>query len=111
MQEEPKGARPKHAGHRKKGPARWIVALVILVVLVLGGVLGYQWVKLRRANKFAAAGDSFREANKLNDAAIQYRVALQLDPKNYQALSGAARLAVAWTTASAKTAIAILRWL
>lgn len=93
MQEEPKAARPKQVGHRKKGPARWILALVVLVVLVLGGVLGYQWVRVRRANKFATAGDSMREANKLNDAAVQYRVALQLDPNNYHALSGAARLA------------------
>jgi len=67
--------------------------LVILVVLVGGGVLGYQWLKVRRADKFATAGDSLREANKLNDAAVQYRVALQLDPNNYHALSGAARLA------------------
>jgi hypothetical protein len=93
MQEESRAARPKYSGHRKKGPVRWILALVISVVLVLGGVLGYQWVKLRRADKFATAGDSFREANKLNDAAIQYRVALQLEPNNYHALSGAARLA------------------
>ena len=93
MQEEPKGARPKHAGRRKKGPARWILALAILVVLILGCVLGYHWVKLRRADKFATAGDSFRKANKLNEAAVQYRVALQLEPNNYHALSGAARLA------------------
>src|SRR6202011_1635367 len=72
---------------------RWILALVVLVVLVLGAVLGYQWVKARRVDKFATAGDSMREANKLNDAAVQYRVALQLDPNNYHALSGAARLA------------------
>src|SRR3984893_18651588 len=94
MREEPKAARPKHAAHRKKGPARWILlALVIFVVLVMGGVLGFQWLKVRRANKFATARDSFRGANNLNDAAVQYRVALQLDPNNYQALSGAARLA------------------
>ena len=78
---------------RRKAGRWWILALVILVVLGAGGVLGYQWLKIRRANKFAAAGNSLREAKKLNDAAIQYRVALQLDPNNYQALSGAARLA------------------
>lgn len=71
----------------------WILALVILVVLVAGGALGYQWLKVRRANKFADAGNSLRQAKKLNEAAIQYRVALQLDPDNYKALSGAARLA------------------
>ena len=78
---------------RGKAGRWWILALVIVVGLTAGGVLGYHWLKVRRANKFAAAGNSLREAKKLNDAAIQYRVALQLDPSNYQALSGAARLA------------------
>ena len=90
MQEEPRGRQQYPA---KRGPRRWILALIILVVLVGGGILGYQWLKVRRANKFASSGDSLLEAKKLNDAAIQYRVALQLDPNNYRALSGAARLA------------------
>ena len=94
MEAEPRAERPKHTGHRKRRRGRWwILALVIVVVLVLGGVLAYQWVKLRRVDKFATAGDSLLKANKLNDAAIQYRVALQLDPNNYHALTGAARLA------------------
>jgi len=77
-----------------KGRSRlWIVVLAIIVILVGGGVLGYQLLKFRRADRFAAAGDEFRKADKLNDAAIQYRVALELDPNNYRALSGAAKLA------------------
>ena len=71
----------------------WILLLVIIVILAGGGVLGYQVVKARRANRFAVTGDALRNANKLNEAAIQYQVALQLDPDNYRALSGAARLA------------------
>ncbi len=81
------------AAHRKKILRWWIIGLAILVFLVVGGVLGYQWIKLRRADRFAAAGDSLRKANKLNEAAVQYMVALQLAPQNYHALSGAARLA------------------
>ena len=91
MQEDPR-KRPNYPA--KRGPSRWwILALVILVTLVAAGVLGYKWLKVHRADKFASAGDSLLEAKKLNDAAIQYRVALQLDPNNYHALSGAARLA------------------
>src|ERR1041385_141992 len=71
----------------------WIWALVILVVVGGSGLLGYRWLKIHRANKFAAAGNSLLQAKKLNEAAMRYRVALQLDPSNYQALSGAARLA------------------
>jgi hypothetical protein len=63
------------------------------VVLVAGGVLAYQLVKARRVDRFVSVGDSLRKADKLNEAAVQYSVALQLDPQNYRALSGAARLA------------------
>lgn len=83
----------KHTTPRGKGPRRWIIAIVILVVLVGGAILAYHWVKLRRADRFATAGDSLLKEKKLNDAAVQYRVALQLDPDNYHALLGAARLA------------------
>ena len=78
---------------RHKWGRWWIWALVILVVLGGSGLLGYRWLKIHRANKFAAAGNSLLQAKKLNEAAMRYRVALQLDPSNYQALSGAARLA------------------
>src|SRR4051794_34835947 len=86
---------PERTGHlpRKPGARRWIVVLIIIVVLAGAGIFAYHLVKAHRANSFASAGDSLRKAGKLNDAAIQYRVALQLDPQNYPALSGAARLA------------------
>jgi hypothetical protein len=72
---------------------RWVWVVLAVVVLAAGGVLGYHAVKVSRAERFAAAGDSFVKAEKWNDAAMQYRVALQLDPGNYHALSSAARLA------------------
>ncbi|HST31298.1 MAG TPA: hypothetical protein VLK27_10725 [Chthoniobacterales bacterium] len=93
MEESPKLERPGHFPGQRTGAKRWLLALGILVVLVVAAVLGYQWLKVRRADKFASSGDSLLEAKKLNEAAIQYRVALQLDPTNYHALSGAARLA------------------
>jgi len=64
-----------------------------LVFLAAAGIATYQWFKNRRAERFATAGDALFAAEKLNDAAVQYRVALQLDPSNYHGLSGAARLA------------------
>jgi hypothetical protein len=80
--------------HRKnRGNRWWIVLLLTILVLGVGGTLGYRWIKVQRANKFAAAADALRAAGKLKDAAVQYRIALQLDPLNYPALSGAARLA------------------
>jgi hypothetical protein len=57
------------------------------------GAVTYRVAKVQRAERFAAAGNSLSKDNKLSDAAVQYRVALQLDPHNYDALSGAARLA------------------
>ncbi len=93
MQERSAPQLSKQAVHQKKGPRRWILALVIIVALTAGGVLAYQLVKARRVDRFVSAGDSLRKADKLNEAAVQYSVALQLDPQNYGALSGAARLA------------------
>lgn len=72
---------------------RWVWVVLGVVVLAAAGVLGYHWVKITRAERFATAGDSFVKAEKWNDAAMQYRVALQLDPTSYHALSSAARLA------------------
>ena len=92
MEGNPKPARSKPTP--RKGTARWwILGLVIIALLGVAGVLTYQVVKGRRADRFAAAGDALRQADKINEAAIQYQVALQLDPNNYRALSGAARLA------------------
>ena len=85
-------------GRRRDLPRRrrikwWLILLIGLVVFTAGAVIGYHWLKIRRADQFAANGDSFAQAGKLSDAAVQYRVALQLDPENYRGLSGAARLA------------------
>jgi hypothetical protein len=68
-----------------------LIASVLAVIVA--GTLAYRWFKGQRAERFAAAGDAFVAADKWNDAAVQYRVALQLDPSNYHGLSGAARLA------------------
>ena len=81
------------SGHRRKGPRVWILILGGLIVLAVAGAVAYHWVKISRAERFATAGDSLAKGGKLNDAAAQYRVALQLDSKNYHALAGAARLA------------------
>src|SRR2546430_3077452 len=82
-----------HPFGRPKRRKRWILIILGLVFLAVAGIATYHWFKSKRAERFAAAGDALVAADKLNDAAIQYRVALQLDPSNYRGLSGAARLA------------------
>jgi hypothetical protein len=72
---------------------RWVLVLVGVAIVIGASILGYHWLKIHRANRFAAAGNELVNAEKWNDAAVQYRVALQLDPTNYHALVGAARLA------------------
>jgi len=69
------------------------VLLVAVVLLIGAGIWGYSWFKARRVDRFAALGDTLLAAEKWNEAAVQYRVALQLNPSSYRALSGAARLA------------------
>ena len=93
MAQRSSSGRPHHEEAKKKRRNRWIFITCVLVTLVVAGAVTYRFARVRRADRFAAAGDSLRKDNKLNDAAIQYRVALQLDPHNYYALSGAARLA------------------
>ncbi|PYJ84013.1 MAG: hypothetical protein DME73_00935 [Verrucomicrobia bacterium] len=68
-----------------------LIASVLAVIVA--GTIAYRWFKGQRAERFAAAGEALVAADKWNDAAVQYRVALQLDPSNYHGLSGAARLA------------------
>ena len=72
---------------------RWIIILGGFVVLILAGILAYQVLKSNRAERFAAAGDAFAAQDKWNEAAVQYRVALELAPSSYRGLAGAARLA------------------
>src|SRR5216683_41466 len=91
---EPENTRrePRHLA-RKKRRRRWIAPVIGIVLLAIAATITYRWLKAQRADRFAAAGDVLLAADKWNDAAVQYRVALQLDPSNYHGLSGAARLA------------------
>ena len=72
---------------------RWVWVVLAVLILIGGAVLGYRLMKIHRAERFATAGDSFVKAEKWNDAAMAFRVALELEPANYHALSSAARLA------------------
>ncbi len=78
---------------RKQRGRRWILLIASVLAVIVAGTLAYRWFKGQRAERFAAAGEALVAADKWNDAAVQYRVALQLDPSNYHGLSGAARLA------------------
>lgn len=78
---------------RKQRGRRWILLIASMLAVIVAGTLAYRWFKGQRAEGFAAAGNALVAADKWNDAAVQYRVALQLDPSNYHGLSGAARLA------------------
>ena len=93
--ENPKDAvGPPRSLVRKKRRRRWRILIAAgLLLLAAVGVASYYWIKSNRAERFAAAGDALVAADKWNDAAVQYRVALQLDPSNYHGLRGAARLA------------------
>ena len=82
----------RHSGHRRRRRS-WMIVGIALLVLILGGVIGYWVVKRQRADRFAAVGDALLTADKWSEAAVQYRVALQLNPSSYRGLSGAARLA------------------
>ena len=83
------GAREQSRRRRR----RWIIIVSAIVLLFFGAGVTYSWIKARRAERFAAAGDAFVAADKWSEAAVQYRVALQLNPSSYRGLSGAARLA------------------
>src|SRR5438132_10745208 len=78
---------------RKGRRRRWIWVFAGIVAIAVLGVATYHWFKIKRADRFAAAGDARVAENKWSEGAVQYRVALQLDPSNYRGLSGAARLA------------------
>src|SRR5436853_6371873 len=94
-----RGGTPEPGSHEHRRSTRrrrrraWLIVLVLTLVLIGGSVAGYSWFKARRADRFAALGDTLTAANKWSDAAVQYRVALALNPSGYRALSGAARLA------------------
>jgi hypothetical protein len=76
---------------------RKVFILVIVIVAALAGLLAvkpvFHWFKATRAAQLAATANGLADAGKLNEAADKFRAALQLDPANYPALQGAARLA------------------
>jgi hypothetical protein len=82
-----------HPFGRSNRRKQWLLVILGVLFLAAAGIASYHWFKGKRAERFAATGDALLAADKWNDAAIQYRVALQLDPSNYRGLSGAARLA------------------
>jgi len=82
----------RNLARRRRGKW-WILLIASVLAVIVAGTIAYRWFKGQRAERFAAAGEALVAANKWNDAAVQYRVALQLDPSNYHGLSGAARLA------------------
>ncbi len=87
--------RSDHGKRRSSKRRRIILWSSILALIVLGG-FGvrpvYHWLKAKRAEQFATAADAFAKAGKWNDAAKEYRAALQMDPLGYHGLEGAARL-------------------
>jgi Tfp pilus assembly protein PilF len=78
---------------RKRRLRRWIIVIAVIVAAIIGTITIFHRIKAQRANRFATVADELMAKDKWNDAAVQYRVALELDPSNYHALSGAARLA------------------
>lgn len=78
----------------KKKAIWWLAILVALMAIIVAAKPSYHWLKAKRANQFAAAGNELAQAGKWNEAADKYRAALQMDPVNYQGLRGAARLAL-----------------
>jgi len=78
---------------RRRNIILWCSIPVLFVFVFVGAKRAYHWAKARRADQFAAAGDSLAKAEKWNESAEQYRAALRLDPLGYRGLSSAARLA------------------
>jgi hypothetical protein len=87
------GDRERRRVERRTRLIGWSIAIVVLLIVVFGAKPLYHFLKAKRADQFASAADALVQAGKLNDAAKQYRAALQLDPLGYHGLEGAARLA------------------
>jgi hypothetical protein len=85
--------RAERRAARRRRIILWCSIPVLFVFIIAGTKRVYHWAKARRADQFAAAGDSFAKAGKWNESAEKYRAALRLDPLGYDGLSGAARLA------------------
>ncbi len=61
---------------RKRRGRWWILLTASVLAVIVAGTIAYRWFKGQRAERFAAAGEALVAANKWNDAAVQYRVAL-----------------------------------
>jgi hypothetical protein len=83
---------PRYAAQKKRR-RRWLVIIAVVIVLIIATIAAYSLVKAQRADRFAGEGDRLLAQEKWSEAAVQYRVALELDPSSHRALSGAARLA------------------
>ncbi|MEY2546992.1 MAG: hypothetical protein QOG48_2109 [Verrucomicrobiota bacterium] len=93
MNDEPSTISGRRTRARKKRTLIWILVLVFIVIAATTAKFAYHGLKRWRADQFAAQAETFTRTEKWNDAAQKYSAALQLDPLNYRALSGAARLA------------------
>jgi len=92
---EPTKSSRRSNGRRKERTrlSRWSVVVIILLVGAFAAKPVYRFFKEKRAEQFAAAGDALVQAGKWNEAAREYRAALQLTPLGYHPLVSAARLA------------------
>ncbi len=89
-----RSARRSGEHSRARSRAIWWSAIVaVLLLAAFGAKPLYHFLKAKRAAQFATAGDTLVQSGKWNDAAKEYRAALQLDPLGYPGLVGAARLA------------------
>src|SRR5215217_467769 len=78
---------------RRKRVIIWSSVFVLLLGFLVAAKPSYRGLKQWRGDQLAAQGEAMVRAGKLNEAASNYRAALQLDPLGYRPLSGAARLA------------------
>lgn len=78
---------------RKKRIVIFCSIFAFLILALASAKPAYRWLKLQRANQFAAQAEQLIKEEKFTEAATKYRTALQLAPLGYRPLSGAARLA------------------
>jgi hypothetical protein len=93
MNDKPSSTRARRARARQRRAIIWSLILVVIVVAAMAAKFAYRHLKTWRANHIAAVAETFTRESKWSEAAEKYRAALQLDPVNYEALRGAARLA------------------
>ncbi|MFL6513467.1 MAG: hypothetical protein ACJ8M1_00415 [Chthoniobacterales bacterium] len=85
--------RKARASGRRRRKQIWILGIAAVVLALIAAKPVFHWFKSQRAAQLAGKAEVLAAAGKLNDAADNYRAALQLDPVSYPALQGAARLA------------------